>query len=243
MNIIKLDAIDSTNTFLKQLCLEKEVDDYTVVTAKSQTHGKGQMGTKWQSETDKNLIMSILLKNTISNISLIFSLNIIITLSIVQSLQKLNIPNLAIKWPNDIMAGGKKIAGILIENSIKSSSTIDSVVGIGLNVNQITFENLPQASSLRLEMNQEYDIATILESIISFVKLNMFAYKNGQITQLWHEYEQNLFKKEKVSLFENANSERFMGIIKGVNSIGKIEILLDDDSVQYYGLKEIKMIF
>jgi len=50
MNIIKLDAIDSTNTFLKQLCLEKEVDDYTVVTAKSQTHGKGQMGTKWQSE-------------------------------------------------------------------------------------------------------------------------------------------------------------------------------------------------
>ena len=146
MNVIKLDAIDSTNEFLKRFLNEQNVENYTVITAENQTKGKGQMGAVWESETGKNLIMSILIKDFITDINQIFNLNCIVSLSVIQVLQQYSIPKLSIKWPNDIMSDTKKIGGILIENSIKNDGTIFSVVGLGLNCNQTNFEHLPRAS-------------------------------------------------------------------------------------------------
>ena len=150
MRLVKLDAIDSTNDFLKDLIRQQDVENFTVISAENQTKGKGQMGAVWNSEQGKNLIMSVLIKDFLSDPKDVFNLNIVISLAVIRSLEQLNIPKLSIKWPNDIMADNKKIGGILIENSFKSDQTIASIVGIGLNVNQTHFENLPQASSLAL---------------------------------------------------------------------------------------------
>ena len=149
MKLIKLDAIDSTNEFLKGLSKKQELENFTVVSAEKQTKGKGQMGAIWASDASKNLIMSVLVKDFLSGIDQLFNLNIVVSLAVIEVLESLNIPNLSIKWPNDIMSYNKKIGGILIENSIKSDGTIISIVGLGLNVNQIDFENLPKAQFVK----------------------------------------------------------------------------------------------
>ena len=114
MKVIKLDAIDSTNEFLKGLLGKQTVDNFTVITAENQTNGKGQMGSVWTSEVGKNLIMSVLVKDFLFDISQIYNLNILVSLAVFQALDEIEIPELSIKWPNDIMSDTKKIGGILI---------------------------------------------------------------------------------------------------------------------------------
>ena len=243
MKVIKLDAIDSTNEFLKELLSKQMVENFTVVTAENQTKGRGQMGAVWDSENDKNLILSILIKDVVYNINTIFNLNVLISVSVIDALNSLKISNLNIKWPNDILAENKKIAGILIENSIKENGTIESIVGIGLNVNQTNFRNLPKASSLKNIMNKDFEIDTILENIVFKIEQNVEKLKNKNIEFFWNEYESYLFRKGKPTVFENVNQDRFMGIISGVSSNGQLEILLEDDTTKQFGLKEITMIY
>ena len=83
MKLIKLDAIDSTNDFLKALASQDELDNFTVVTAENQTKGKGQMGSKWQSESGKNLIMSALVKDFLYDNEQVFNLSIIFSLAVI----------------------------------------------------------------------------------------------------------------------------------------------------------------
>ena len=104
MNIIKLDAIDSTNNYLKKMILDKGIIDYTVVTAKFQIQGKGQLGTKWESEHSKNLICSVYKKNINIKVQDQFVISALVSLALIKTLRKVNLSNLHIKWPNDIMS-------------------------------------------------------------------------------------------------------------------------------------------
>jgi BirA family biotin operon repressor/biotin-[acetyl-CoA-carboxylase] ligase len=242
MKLIKLDATDSTNSFLKGLTQKQNLESYTVVSAKLQTNGKGQMGSSWFSEEGKNLIFSVLINNPITDVTSIFNLNIAIAVGLWQVLNDLGCTHLSIKWPNDIMAGNQKIAGILIENLIKENGEIKSIVGIGLNVNQTDFENLPKASSLKNRMNQDFDIDSILENIVQKIEENVARLQNNETDFFWKTYENHLFKKGKPTLFE-ANQEQFMGIIQGVTRNGMLTIQLEDDSIKEFGVKEIVMIY
>ncbi|MDI9311348.1 MAG: biotin--[acetyl-CoA-carboxylase] ligase [Limnohabitans sp.] len=242
MKIIKLSAIDSTNDFLKKLISSQEVENLTIITAKKQTNGRGQMGASWDTEEDKNLITSILIKELINNTQKLFELNIAIAISIIEALKKIDIPDLSIKWPNDIMSGNKKIAGILIENSIKENDIL-SIIGIGLNVNQTNFENLPKASSLKVITGNEFDLEDILIKIIERIKDNIENIRSNNSLELWEKYHYLLFKIGKPIVFENENQGKFMGIIKKVNKNGLLEVQLEDDSIQTYGIKEITMIY
>ncbi|WP_428225246.1 biotin--[acetyl-CoA-carboxylase] ligase [Flavobacterium sp.] len=242
MKFIKLNAIDSTNDFLRKLSQKQTLDNFTVVTANSQWKGKGQMGSKWSTEEGKNLITSILIKDTITQIDTIFTLNITIAIAVYETLETIKIPNLAIKWPNDIMSGTKKIGGILIENSIKNDTKIDSIVGIGLNINQENFENLPKATSLKVITSTEFDIETILHTLIDNIQKNI-VYINNAPNFLWEKYHNILFKLGKPMAFENTNNQKFMGIIQKVTQNGLLQILHEDDSIQNYGIKEITMLY
>lgn len=242
MKLIKLDAIDSTNDFLKGLSSKQVLENFTVVTAKSQTNGKGQMGSKWNSESGKNLIMSVLVKDFLLDISQIYNLTIVTSLAVIQVLEELNIPALSIKWPNDIMSDHKKIGGILIENSIKSDGTIHSIVGLGLNVNQINFNNLPKASSLKLICTTDFEIEDLLLKIIENLKMNIDFWK--QNSELYrNNYTKYLFKKGVPMPFSDKKNKNFMGIIQGVSAIGKLQILLEDDSISEFDIKEIEMLY
>ena len=242
MNIIKLDAIDSTNDFLKELSRNQSLENFTIVTVKHQTKGKGQMGSVWQTEIGKNLTMSILVKQILTSVSEIYSLNIAISISVFEALELLNVPNLSIKWPNDIMSDTKKIGGILIENSIKSDTTIESIVGIGLNVNQTDFSNLPNASSLALVTNSEFDLDDLLSKIHFQIMKNCGLILSNQEVILWKKFHEVLFKIGVPMPFEDSNKNRFMGIIQKVSEEGKLEVLLEDDSLITFGIKEITML-
>jgi BirA family biotin operon repressor/biotin-[acetyl-CoA-carboxylase] ligase len=242
MKVIKLDAIDSTNEFLKGLSNKQEQENFTVVTAESQTKGKGQMGAVWTSEPSKNLIMSVLVKDFLSDICQIYNLNIAVSLAVISVLESYKIPDLSIKWPNDIMSYNKKIGGILIENSIKSDGTIISIVGLGLNVNQTDFETLPKASSLAVICNKQFDKEELLFSIMDKIEYNVKSWEQHS-EMLWSDYTNKLFKKGVPMPFSDQNNQNFMGIIQGVSSFGKLEVLLEDDSIAEFDIKEIQMLY
>ena len=242
MKLIKLDAIDSTNEFLKGLSSTQTLDNFTVVTAENQTKGKGQMNAIWLSEPGKNLLMSVLIKDLLFDSSQLFIINRIISISIIEALQTYAIPELSIKWPNDIMSYNKKIGGILIENTLKKNGLIQSIVGLGLNVNQTDFNQLPRASSLAEICKTTFDKDEILVTIINKMKYNCSLYHKNNDSFLL-EYSSMLFKKGIPIPFLDQNKQNFMGIIQGVSSNGKLQILLEDDSISEFDTKEIEMLY
>lgn len=242
MKLIKLDAIDSTNDFLKALASQDELDNFTVVTAENQTKGKGQMGSKWQTESGKNLIMSALVKDFLYNNEQVFNLSIVVSLAVIETLKSFDIPNLCIKWPNDIMSYNKKIGGILIENTLKSDGRIVSVVGLGLNVNQTNFTELPHASSLAVITGNTFDKDILPALIIDKIQEKIGLWETNS-ADFWKQYFNILFKKGIPMPFKNGAGQNFMGIIQGVSSIGKIQILLEDDSVSEFDIKEVQMLY
>ncbi|MEZ7498781.1 biotin--[acetyl-CoA-carboxylase] ligase [Flavobacterium sp. Arc3] len=242
MKLIKLGAIDSTNEFLKGLSNRQELDNFTVVIAEKQTKGKGQMGSVWDSEEGKNLILSVFIKDPLLNVNHIYNLNIAVAVSVVNVLESYNIPELSIKWPNDIMSYNFKIGGILIENSLKSDGAVSSVVGLGLNINQTNFENLPKASSLAVICKSQFDKEQLLFDIIEKMKQNIVLVQK-QPEALWIKYTERLFKKGVPMPFKDNYDKKFMGIIQGVSAIGKLQVLLEDDSICEYGIKEIQILY
>jgi len=242
MKLIKLDAIDSTNDFLKGLSAQQDLENFTVVTAENQTKGKGQRGAVWNSEVGKNLIMSVLVRDFLTDINAIFNLNIAFSLAVIAALKKKNIPDLSIKWPNDILSANKKIGGILIENSIKSDAAILSIVGLGLNVNQTNFEGLPKASSLSIVIGQNLDKEELLSEIMANLEKNV-AESLQNPTNLRQQYVDLIYKKDIPMPFMNQNNKKFMGIIQGISPIGRLLVLLVDDSVVEFDIKEVQMLY
>ena len=242
MNIIKLNAINSTNDYLKSLSASQYVENFTIVTAENQTAGRGQMGAKWDVEPGKNLTFSVLIKDLLLDIKEIFYLNAAVAVSIVQALETLSIPDLSIKWPNDILAGNKKIGGILIENSIKNNGEIYSIIGIGLNVNQKEFDGLAKASSLVLLTGKEYDKDILITVIAENLKRNVAALMHKESDLIWNKYHSMLFKKNLPMPFEK-ETVRFMGIIKGVSKTGSLMVQLEDKSIAEYGIKEVQLLY
>jgi BirA family biotin operon repressor/biotin-[acetyl-CoA-carboxylase] ligase len=242
MLIIKLDAIDSTNDYLKALANDKPLDNFTTVVAQNQTKGRGQLGTQWQSEPDKNLTMSILFKEVLTDKVDIFHINAAVAITLIRVLESLNIHKVTVKWPNDIMADAKKVGGILIENSIKSDGTIRSIIGIGLNVNQTDFSNLPKATSIALEIHEEINKDTLMIKILEQLK-HSIGLLSDQSDQVWQSYHDYLFKKNIPMVFQDNSGNKFMGIIQSVSRYGMLQLLLEDDSVASFGIKEITMLY
>ena len=173
----------------------------------------------------------------------VFNLNVIVAVSLFQTFVKLKIPNVAIKWANDILADKKKICGILIENQFKSTSEILSIVGIGINVNQENFINLPQATSLKNCTNQEFNKDEILLLFLNQFQNNINLYKKEGAAFFWNLYHEKLFKKDIPMAFENADKVKFMGIIKQVMPNGLLQLELESDSLQLFDIKELKMLY
>jgi len=242
MPIIKLDAIDSTNDYLKQLAKEKDLENFTIVMAREQTKGRGQMGAKWYSEPGKNLTMSVLVKDLAINTISIYDLNVVVAMAAVDVLTSTGCPNVKIKWPNDIMADNKKVGGILIENSFKTDGTFTAVVGFGLNLNQTNFEHLPQASSLTNVTGQTYDLEATADLFVKQLKLQLDSLPE-KTNLVWNNYEKLLFKRSKAVAFEDSNGHRFMGIIESVTRDGKLALLQEDDLLHHYEVKAIKMLY
>ena len=243
MQIIKLNATDSTNLYLKDLMNIKSLEDYTVVVAEKQTSGRGQMGTRWESKPYKNLTFSILRKIDSEKVTNPFILNICVSLAVYTLLNKLQLPDLKVKWPNDILSGNFKICGILIENIISGNRMVASVIGIGLNVNQITFNNLPKVSSLKLLTGKTFNLDQLLEEFQSVLKHTFLELDEKGAVEMQKKYENVLFRKDKPSTFKDNDGNLFMGFIQGVSNEGRLVVTIEDDIKKEFDLKAISLLY
>lgn len=243
MNIVKLDAINSTNQFLKELVKSADVDNWTVVTTEYQTSGRGQMQTKWTSEKNKNLLFSVLIKLDELNASHQFYMNCAISLSVYKALTNQKIVNLTIKWPNDILADNKKVAGILIENILVKDKIKHTVVGIGLNVNQAVFPVLlPNATSMKLLLNKDFNRDLLLKEIVDNLKYYINLIEKKEFIFLKEQYEKVLYKIGITHSFESSKGKNFTAKIIGVNQQGKLLVEQENDVIKEYNFKEIKFL-
>ena len=240
MKIIKLDAIDSTNSFLKEMAKNTPLQNYTVVTASAQKKGKGQMGAHWVSEPHKNLLCSVFVAFDTLLVKDQVLLNYAVSIAVYNVLKEYAVPKLQVKWPNDIMSDTKKISGILIENVIQSSYVKSTVIGIGINVNQVKFpQNLPNATSIKKSVHKEIDSDVLLKKIVAELQsvLKLATTLNKQLLEKM--YIKLLYKKNTPTMFKDDSGVLFMGMIVGVSSVGKLQIELEDESVREFGIKEV----
>ncbi len=241
--IIKVDATDSTNVFAKQLLAESKQHSHFCVFTEKQLNGNGQMGAKWVSEPYKNLTFSIVFQRLNLALEDAFFLSILVSLSIKKVLKKYQLPQLLLKWPNDILSGRKKIGGILIENSIQKGAIVSSIIGVGLNINQLNFDALASASSFKKITGIHYSIEEVLSDL-----LNEFSFFPARIkvidrNKLLKDYMNCMFRFQKASMFQRYSGETFVGIIKAVSSEGKLIVLLEDGVEEQFEVKQVKLLY
>ena len=243
MKLIKLNAIDSTNTYLKSLTKNVSLEDEVVVVTQKQTKGRGQMGAGWQSKTGQSLTFSMFKKFLNVDLSCQSYISFAVAIGIKKGLKKLQIPSVSIKWPNDILSYNKKVCGVLIENKIEGSKITGSIIGVGVNVNETEFNTLPQATSLFLATGVKLDLQEVLQILCEtiFEELKKVSVKNYEFIK--EEYENELYRKDQVSVFEYPTGERINGMIKGVTQLGELLVEKEDETIEKFEVKQIKLLY
>ena len=242
MKIIKLNAIDSTNSYLKKLLIKESLDDLTVVISKHQSKGKGRNGNVWVNDASLNLAFSIYKTFDDLRINNKFILNLISSISVFHLLSENNLNKLKIKWPNDIMSENKKISGILIENSVKGKFINHAVIGVGINVNQRKFKNLPNATSMFIETGREFSLDTLASRLGEIFSKNFLQYEKNEGALLKY-YNNQLFLKNTDSNFITKDGKRFSGKITRINKDGELIIIKADKRDVNYTENEIRFEF
>ncbi|MEM7086593.1 MAG: biotin--[acetyl-CoA-carboxylase] ligase [Bacteroidota bacterium] len=241
MKLIKLDAIDSTNDYLKALHRKVVLDDEVIVLAHHQTRGRGQAASNWYSEAGKSLVFSVFKRISGLDSKWQFAVNWAVSLGVKNGLERCGMNKIIIKWPNDILAGDRKICGILIENQWHAQSMISSIIGVGINVNNENFSNLPKASSMKLASHRDYDMSMVLREVVQSISSELDRLMKGEYEDLKRDYEQHLFRINTVSEFENNEGVRWKGSIKGVSNQGQLCLELEDGSLQLFEMKQLQL--
>lgn len=238
--IIELSEIDSTNNYAMRLIDEGMAEHGMIVRADFQTKGKGQLANLWLAEESKNLLISAIIDTREFAIEKQFFLNAATCLSVAEMLMtNYNIPHVSIKWPNDIYAGDKKIAGILIENSLRGSQWTNAVVGIGLNVNQAVFSDLNRATSMFNQTQEKQKVKSVLKNLLKILNKHFLKIGNNE-DALFEAFNLNLYKVNKEIAFTKKN-ELYKGIVKGVNAFGELEVEVAG-KLKRYRHKEIELV-
>jgi BirA family transcriptional regulator, biotin operon repressor / biotin---[acetyl-CoA-carboxylase] ligase len=242
-NLITLKEVDSTNNFLKNiLSNSKPLPEGTVIMAESQFAGRGQQQNRWHSDAGKNLTFSLLLNPTFLEIQHQFDLTRAISLGVDDALKPLLGSQLKIKWPNDIYYGDKKLGGMLIENLLQGSRIKQSVIGIGLNINQEDFPpTLTNATSIKQILQRDYDILPILSEICNNIEAWYLRLKAGQTSLVRETYLNRLYWLNEQHLFR-ANGSIFDGIIKNVKNNGMLVVNNNFETELEFTFKQIEFL-
>lgn len=239
--IIKISSVDSTNIYFSNLLKESEYAEGSIVSALFQSTGKGLGQNTWESEKGKNLIFSLVLYPDFLSLEMNFLLSKTISLGLVNYLNtKTN--HIKIKWPNDIYYQNKKIAGILIENSIKGSIIKQSIIGIGLNLNQISFiSNAPNPISLSQITGKNYSIDQEVVKLRQNIRFFYDKLKAGKFGEINKEYLKCLYRFNETHSFKSGN-KTFNGSIKGINEFGHLQVLTEKQILKEFDFKEIEFV-
>ena len=253
MKITRFKTLESTNQYLQNLLNEGiDIVDNIVVTD-YQTSGKGQGKNVWESEDGKNLLFSIALDMSFLKAENQFILTQIVSVTMINVLKKyLPEESLSIKWPNDIYFNDKKIAGILIKNEIRGMMMGTSIIGIGLNVNQTSFnEDLPNPISMKMITGKDFDLDELLSAISH--QLSAISYQSSAVSQQTtvngqqqifnfqfstFNYTNKLYRYKQWASYEHEGVVKEMMII-GYDQFGRLILKEKNDREVVCDLKEI----
>lgn len=228
----------STNELAKKLFKEKELNLPFIVQTNFQSQGKGQYLKSWESKAGDNLLFSLVIKAPPIDIEKQFDISKAVAVAIRDVLKKITNAKVCIKWPNDIYVDDDKIAGILIENTIVGSEIDTCIIGIGLNVNQTQFSReLPNPTSIKLITNTEVNIDFLKSNIASTIISNL---KNLEYSS--KIYDTYLYRKGELGKFISNKNSEFLGVIIGIDPIGKLRIRIENNIVETFSNNEIKFV-
>ena len=236
---VHLSSVDSTNNYAANLLKAGLAHSGTVILADEQTNGRGQRGETWQSKPGMNLQFTVIWKPKELLLANQRYLNFAVSIAIVKYLEKHNLSS-EIKWPNDILVDEKKICGILIENQIQGNRIAASIIGIGLNVNQLEFDGF-SATSIKKEKEISKIPKEELESLLYELNKTLAILSENKTVELEQAYCEKMIGYQETRSFQD-NKGPFQGEIKGVDSEGNLMILRKEGLVNY-GIKEVKFLF
>ena len=236
--VVFLPSCHSTNTEAVELTKSGQFVEGTLIITDNQTQGHGQRGNMWESEPGENLTFSMILKPDFLQAGNQFELTMVVSLGIIDYLNRLK-AGFLVKWPNDIYFRDQKVCGILIQNSLKGTFIENSIIGIGLNVNQTSFI-FPTATSLKTILGKGQELRIVLEEICNAIEKRYLQLKSGETILLKRDYLSHLLGFREDRLYDDG--EVFSGRIVDVQDNGLVEIERANGS-QMYDFKEVKFIF
>jgi BirA family biotin operon repressor/biotin-[acetyl-CoA-carboxylase] ligase len=236
---IHLGKVDSTNAYLQRKQMEADIRNW-VVSADEQTAGKGMGSNGWESEVGKNLTFSLALDMGFLPAERQFLLSEAVPLGIIEVLESL-LPTekLSIKWPNDILYENRKLAGVLINSTIKANMMDVSIIGIGLNVNQMQFKDWPtHPISMKMITGETYDLQLLLkqmtESIIGQVKR-----LKTNVPEIEQDYLRRLFRYRTWAEYE-VDGKVLRLLMTGIDAFGRLQLVDAAQRTYSFEIKEIK---
>ena len=241
LKYIHLEQIDSTNAYLQRQQSECDIRNW-VVSADEQTAGKGMGSNGWESEVGKNLTFSLAVDMGFLPAEQQFLLSETVALGIIEVLDKvLPAENLSIKWPNDIYFENHKLAGILINSTIKANMMDVSIIGIGLNVNQTQFQDWPtHPISLKQITGKKYDLQPLLEQIAEHILIKVEQLKASPAA-IEQNYLKRLYRYRTWAEYE-VGGKILRLFMTGIDAFGRL-LLADEDNNSYcFDIKEIRFL-
>lgn len=238
-HIIRLEEADSTNQVAQQM-LGEQLPEGSVILAYHQTQGRGQQGNRWESPPGQNLTFSLVFYPTFLGVQDMFSLSKVAALGLHAALTAL-LPDqdIWVKWPNDILLNGRKVAGILIENQLQSRGLASTIIGIGLNVNQIQFMPALEtyATSIKQETGTSQDIEHILQTLLHHLE-GYYLQLQGSRSAIDRAYLQVLYGYQELTAIRIGQSQ-FQARVMGLDRQGRLGLLREgESSIRYYAVKE-----
>jgi BirA family biotin operon repressor/biotin-[acetyl-CoA-carboxylase] ligase len=241
LKYVHLEQIDSTNAYLQRKQSECDIRNW-VVSADEQTAGKGMGNNGWESEVGKNLTFSLAVDTGFLPAERQFLLSEAVPLGIVEVLDKL-LPTekFSIKWPNDLYYGNRKLAGILINSTIKANMMDLSIIGIGLNVNQMQFKDWPtQPISLKMITGKHYDLHPLLEQIAAHIIKKVELLKSNP-TAIEQAYLKRLFRYQTWADYE-VDGKALRLFMTGIDAFGRLQLVDEQQTLHCYEIKQIKFL-
>lgn len=237
MSVTILKTSPSTNTEAKN----PRFRHGDAIVAFEQTEGRGQRGNRWSSRAGENLTFSLVWEPTFLDAPKQFLLSEAVALALCDTLEKYGIA-VAIKWPNDIYAGDRKVCGILIEHFISEGRLSRTIVGIGLNVNQTSFEEwIPNPTSMKLLTEREEDIMAVFNTLYGDFDRRYRQLLEGGAERLQQEYRGRLYRLDEAHTYALPDGSRFEGILRGVEPDGGL-IVEHGGTLDRYMFKEIEFV-
>jgi BirA family biotin operon repressor/biotin-[acetyl-CoA-carboxylase] ligase len=238
--IIELDSVNSTNDYTSNKLRREKLPEGTIICTKVQTAGKGLGSNTWESESGKNLLFSLVLYPDFLEVKDQFLLSKAISLGIAEYCDT-KTTGIKIKWPNDIYFNKEKLAGILIENSIKGTRIERSIIGIGLNLNQEKFiSNAPNPISLKQIIDNNFEIPKELELVREHIQ-TFYNKLRSNLYSLNNLYTENMFRFNQFNLFKTNSGIEELKIV-GVNEFGYLQTISKSEQKKEFDLKEIEFI-